>query len=56
MAKPIQSTPVLKGKDAVNFLRQIEENKNKKADKSLLEDIRNSAKKLQDIYRPSTRK
>ena len=36
MAKPIKNTPVLKGKDAINFYAKIEENRSKKVDRATL--------------------
>lgn len=50
MVKPIKITPVLKGKDALNFFSKMEENKNKKVDKQYLESILQEAKKLQSIF------
>jgi len=52
MAKPIKNTPVLEGKDAVNFFIKLQENKDKKADRTHLSDIRESARQLQSIFRP----
>jgi hypothetical protein len=52
MAKPIKNTPVLEGKDAINFFKKLEENKDKKVDRARLLDIRESAQQLQSIYRP----
>jgi hypothetical protein len=52
MAKPIKNTPVLTGKDAVNFLAKLEQNKSKKVDDAYLLSIREDAKKLRSIYRP----
>jgi hypothetical protein len=52
MAKPIKNTPVLEGKDAVNFFAKIEENKDKKVDKAYLLSIRENARQLQSIFRP----
>lgn len=52
MAKPIKNTPVLEGKDAVNFFTKLEENKDKKVDRARLLAIRESAQQLQSIYRP----
>jgi hypothetical protein len=51
MAKPIKNTPVLEGKDAINFFIQLEENKDKKVDKARLLAIRESAQQLKSIYR-----
>jgi hypothetical protein len=52
MAKPIKNTPVLEGKDAINFFAKLEENKSKKVDRAYLSALRESAKKLQAILRP----
>jgi hypothetical protein len=52
MAKPIKNTPVLEGRDAVNFFMKLEENKDKKVDRARLLAIRESAQQLQSIYRP----
>lgn len=51
MAKPIKHTPVLTGKDAVNFWNVIENNSNKKVDESVLISIRQNADKLKNIFR-----
>jgi hypothetical protein len=51
MAKPIKITPVLKGTDAVNFFKKLDENKLKKVDNTYLLAIRNSAKQLQSILK-----
>jgi hypothetical protein len=51
MAKPIKNTPVLEGKDAINFYTKLEENKNKKVDSAALSAILNNAKQLQSILR-----
>jgi len=52
MAKPIKNTPVLEGKDAINFFNKLEENRNKKVNKGLLSAIRESARQFQSILRP----
>lgn len=49
MAKPIKVTPVLKGQDAANFLKQVDENRNKKVSADVLLDIRNVAKQFKAI-------
>ncbi|MEO5562386.1 MAG: hypothetical protein ABIR18_03100 [Chitinophagaceae bacterium] len=49
MAKPIKNTPILTGKDAINFINHLEQNKMKKVDKSFLLSIREKAIKLQSI-------
>jgi hypothetical protein len=51
MAKPIKNTPVLEGKDAVNFFAKLRENRDKKVDKAYLLSIREEAKKLHAIFR-----
>jgi hypothetical protein len=49
MAKPIKNTPILTGRDAVNFFAKMEENKGKKVDASRLLSIREDAQKLKSI-------
>jgi hypothetical protein len=49
MARPIRETPVLRGKEAKEFLRQMEENKNKKTTPEELARIKESAEKLISI-------
>jgi hypothetical protein len=44
MAKPIKATPILTGKEALEFLKQIEENKNKKVSKEELDRIMETSK------------
>jgi len=44
MARDIKPTPVIWGKDAVNFYKKLEENKHKKADKETLSRIEQSVK------------
>ena len=51
MAKPIQITPVLKGKDAITFFNKLEENKNRPVEKAYLSEIRNNARQLQSILK-----
>jgi len=51
MAKPIKNTPVLKGKDAVNFYTQLEASRDKKVDRATLLAIRESAEQLRSILR-----
>lgn len=51
MAKPIKHTPVLKGRDAVNFFTKIEDNKNKKIDKGSLLSIQKDAAKLRSLFK-----
>jgi hypothetical protein len=49
MAKPIKVTPVLRGQDAINFLKRLNENLNKKVSADVLLDIRTVAEKFQAI-------
>lgn len=51
MAKPIKMTPVLSGKDAVNFLNIIKSNSDKKASREYLLEIRESARKIQSLFK-----
>ena len=51
MAKPIKNTPVLKGKDALNFYTQLEAGRDKKIDRAMLLAIRDSAVRLRSILR-----
>ncbi|SFQ59142.1 hypothetical protein [Flavobacterium akiainvivens] len=51
MAKPIKITPVLRGADAVDFLKKLDENKQKKVSGDYLSAIRNSAKQLESIFK-----
>lgn len=49
MAKPIKLTPILKGKDAINFITRLNNNKDKKVEANVLSSIKNSANKLKSI-------
>lgn len=51
MAKPIKETPVLRGKDAVRFMREIAQNENKKASKKEIEEINNSFNRIMALAR-----
>jgi hypothetical protein len=44
MARDIKPTPVIRGKDAVNFYKKLEANRYKKADKNTLLQIEQSVK------------
>ena len=46
MALPIKETPILIGKDARNFDKWLEENKNKKASPEVHQRIKKSAAKF----------
>lgn len=50
MATPIKATPTLTGKDARNFLRQLEENKRKGPDPERLEQIRKDTELFKKIF------
>ncbi len=49
MAKPIKKTPILKGKDAINFHNLIESNKGKKVDKQTFTAFQKNAQLLQSL-------
>ncbi|MBF4518271.1 hypothetical protein IRZ71_18085 [Flavobacterium sp. ANB] len=51
MAKPIKNTPVLKGKEAVNFYKTIDLNKDKKVSVDALNSIRSDADKLKELLK-----
>ncbi|MFL9481903.1 hypothetical protein ACI6Q2_03935 [Chitinophagaceae bacterium LWZ2-11] len=51
MAKPIKHTPVLKGKDALNFFAEMEKNRSKKVEPVIIASIRNDAEKLKSLLR-----
>jgi hypothetical protein len=42
MAREIKTTPVIRGKNALDFYKKLEANKNKKVEKSVLLRIRQS--------------
>lgn len=46
MAKPIKITPILRGKDAVNFLNKLSVQNNKKVNKDRLLSIRKDAQRF----------
>lgn len=46
MAKPIKETPVLKGRDAVKFLENIQEAKNAKPSKEEVAKIKDNFSRL----------
>lgn len=47
MAKPIKITPVLRGRDAINFYNRLEENKNQTVSKDFLKSVIEAAEKFQ---------
>lgn len=51
MAKPIKQTPVVKGKDAINFFAKMESNKSKTIDIKTVMSIREDAQKLKSLLR-----
>lgn len=51
MAKPIKHTPVVTGKDAVNFFAKMESNKSKTIDRGIVISIREDAQKLKSLLR-----
>jgi hypothetical protein len=51
MAKPINNTPLLKGADAISFLKKLKINGEKKASISTLKNIHQDAKDLRSILK-----
>ncbi|WP_337964805.1 hypothetical protein [uncultured Flavobacterium sp.] len=51
MAKPIKNTPVLKGKEAVDFYKTIEFNKDRKVSVDSLAKIRTDAGSLKELLK-----
>lgn len=51
MAKPIKNTPVLKGKEAINFYNTINSNRDKKVSNDFLMAIKSDADKLKSILK-----
>ncbi len=51
MAKPIKNTPVLRGKEAINFYKSIDSNRDKKVSADTLNSIRTDASKLREILK-----
>lgn len=49
MAKPIKETPVLKGKDARNFIAEMKRSENKKASVEVRERIKKNFDKFNAI-------
>jgi len=50
MAKPIKETPILRGKDAVNFFQNMKEAENTKVSPAELSKIRDNANRLKSIH------
>ncbi|WJS94673.1 hypothetical protein NYQ10_21570 [Flavobacterium johnsoniae] len=51
MAKPIKNTPILKGKEAVDFYKTIDLNRDKKVSTDSLKAIRVDANKLKELLK-----
>jgi hypothetical protein len=51
MAKPIKNTPVLRGKEAVNFYKSIDSNRDKKVSVETLTSIRTDASRLKELLK-----
>lgn len=51
MAKPIKNTPVLRGREAVNFYNTIDSNREKKVSVGTLTAIRTDASKLKELLK-----
>jgi hypothetical protein len=47
--RAMEASPVIRGKDAVRFWKQLEENKTKKVDKALLESILEAGRVMESI-------
>lgn len=45
----MMASPVIRGKDAVRFWKQLEENNNKRVDKALLESILEVGRAMESI-------
>ena len=51
MAKQIKETPILRGKDAVNFFQSMKEAENKKVSSAELSRIKDNAERLKSIFK-----
>ena len=51
MAKPIKITPVLKGRDAINFLNKLKDNSKSASQASVLLAIRKEADAFKAIFK-----
>lgn len=51
MAKPIKITPVLKGRDAINFLNKLKGNKQSNPNSSVLSTIRKEAEAFKALIK-----
>jgi hypothetical protein len=49
MARDIKTTPVVRGQDAVRFYHELEKNRNKVIDESVLKRIEVSAQYIQSL-------
>lgn len=51
MPRPIKNTPVLKGKDAINFYAHLAANRDKKVDKERIEAVQKAARLFNAILK-----
>jgi uncharacterized protein related to proFAR isomerase len=51
MAKPIKETPILTGKDAVNFFQSMKESEKRRVSAADLNKIKHNADRLKSIYK-----
>ncbi len=51
MARDIKTTPIIRGKDAVNFYKKLEENKNKKIDTVTMLRIEQNSQMIRSTFR-----
>jgi hypothetical protein len=54
MARPIKPTPVLKGKDAVNFFKNIANHR--KVSKEDIDSLKKNAAALRECFKPNSDK
>jgi hypothetical protein len=51
MAKPIKITPVLRGRDAINFLNKLKDNKQSSSNASVLSNIVKEAEAFKALFK-----
>jgi len=51
MAKPIKETPILQGRDAVNFFQNMKESEQRKVSAEKIAQIKENANKLRAIFK-----
>jgi hypothetical protein len=51
MAKPIKETPILTGRDAVNFFQVMKASESKRVSPAELSKIKENAQRLKNIHR-----